>query len=156
MAGALPGRGRDHHQQPRGPGHQSGQEHDEAGEVERLDQLDRKPQDPPVPLDGVDQDPPFGLGVYEPLGLVHLLGRDRATMDEKELITFQQPGSLRRAIGQELLDAHLPVLDPPDALVVRGGVDPLVQVERSQGQDHGDDAGEDQSPADGAQGGRQE
>ena len=50
---------------------------------------------------------------------------------------------------------HLAGLDPPGALVVGGRVGPLVQIERSQRQDQGDDAGQDQSPTDGSQGGRQ-
>jgi len=156
MPGAFPGWGGDHHQQPRGPGHQPGQQHDERRDVERLDQFHRKTQDPPVPLDGVDQDPPFRLIIDEAYGLVQGRGRHLPVLDHDQFITFQQPGILRRAVGQDLLDEHLPALDLPGALVVRRGVDPLVQVERPQSQDQGDEAGQDQSPTDGSEGGRQE
>ena len=62
-------------------------------------------------------------------------GVDLAAMDEEQFVPFQQPGLLGRAVGQDLLDEHLPALDRPGALVVGGGVDPLVQVERPQRQD---------------------
>jgi hypothetical protein len=118
MPGALLGGRRDHHQQPGRPGHQGGEQHDEGGEIEGFHQFDRKPQNPAFPLDGVDQDPPFGLAVDEALRLVQFRGHHLPAMNQKELIPFQQTGLLRRAVGQDLLDQHPMVLDLPGALVI--------------------------------------
>lgn len=120
VPGALAGGGGDHHQQPGGPGHQAGEQDDDGGDVEGLDQLHRQAQDAPVPPDRVDQDAALGLAVEEAQGLVQILVGHLAPVDQQQFVPLQEPGALGRAVREHLLDDHPVVLHLPDALVVRG------------------------------------
>lgn len=135
-------RAADHHQQADRPVHQAGQQAHGLVAVEGLHQPNRQPEVLAQPPDLVDHDPALGLVVDDPLGgdQARRSGHHLVALDLQQFVTVEDAGLLGHAVGQHLLDDHLLDLDLadlhrfqlPPALVVREGVDPLVQVEGPQ------------------------